>query len=68
MKKNYIAPSSMVSFLELQQMIAASDPGVRSAGDVTDITYGGVDTDGKKNPSSRHGNVWDDEELEEEEY
>lgn len=68
MKKNYMTPSSMVSFLELQQMIAASDGGVRSAGDVTDITYGGVDTDGKKNPSSRRGNVWEDEELEEEEY
>lgn len=67
MKKNYMTPSSMVSFLELQQMIAASDPGVRSEGDF-EITYGGVDKDGTKNPSSRRGNVWEDEELEEEEY
>ena len=57
----------MVSFLELQQMIAASNDGVRSAGDVTDITYGGVD-DGTHKPASRRGNVWEDEELEEEEY
>lgn len=67
MKKNYIAPSSMVSFLELQQMIAASgDARMRSDGDVTDITFGGYDEGGKKDPASRRGNVWEDEELEEE--
>ena len=65
MKKIYIAPSSMVSFLELQQMIAASGDGVKS--DVG-ITYGGIDTEGEQTAVSRRGNVWEDEELEEEEY
>lgn len=67
MKKNYIAPSSMIAYLESQQMIAASDA-IRSDGDVTDITFGGYDEGGKKDPASRRGNVWEDEELEEEEY
>lgn len=67
MKKNYIAPSSMIAYLEMQQMMAGS--GVTGKVDETDaIGFGGVDTDGKKNPSSRRGNVWEDEELEEEEY
>jgi len=67
MKKNYIAPSSMVSFLELQQMMAGSGVAGKVEDDVA-IGYGGIDKDGTKNPSSRRGNVWEDEELEEEEY
>lgn len=64
MKKNYIAPSTYIAILELQQMIAASDS-ITSTGDVTDITYGGSDTDGSKDPSSRRRSQWDDEEEEE---
>ena len=62
MKKNYLAPSTEISNIELQQMMVGS--GVRSEGDF-DITYGGVDEDGTKDPSSRRNNVWEEEEEEE---
>ena len=55
MKKNYIAPSMEMTSIELQQMVAASN-GVYSDG----ITYGGIDTDGTKDPSSRRS-LWDEE-------
>ena len=59
MKKNYIAPSMEMTSIELQQMVAASN-GVYSG---NGITYGGVDGDGTKDPSSRRGgSVWDDDE------
>lgn len=57
MKKNYIAPSMEMTNIELQQMIAES--GVYSN---NGITYGGVDTGGKKDPASRRRSVWDDDE------
>lgn len=60
MKKNYIAPSMEITSIELQQMVAASN-GVYSD---NGITYGGVDTDGSKNPSSRRRSIWDDDEEE----
>lgn len=59
MKKNYIAPSMEITSIELQQMIATSDSITSNNG----IGYGGVDTDGKKDPSSRRrGSIWDDDE------
>lgn len=59
MKKNYIAPSMEITSIELQQMIAASE-GVRT--NDNSITYGGVDTEGEKDPASRRRSVWDDDE------
>lgn len=62
MKKNYIAPCTEQTFIELQQMIAAS--GV--TGKDGAIGYGGVD-DGTHEPASRRrsNSQWDDEEEEE---
>lgn len=59
MKKNYIAPSMEITSIELQQMIAASGDGVKSD---NGITYGGIDTEGKKDPSSRRRGLWDEDE------
>ena len=58
MKKNYIAPSKEMTSIELQQMVAASN-GVYSG---NGITYGGVDTEGGKTPSSRRRGLWDEDE------
>ena len=44
--------------IELQQMVAASN-GVYSG---NGITYGGVDTEGGKTPSSRRRGLWDEDE------
>ena len=62
MKKNYIAPNTEITEIELQQLIANS-PGVTA--EEKGIGYGGVDEDGEMNPSSRRRrrrDVWDDEE------
>ena len=60
MKKNYIAPSVEITSVALQQMIAGSD-GFKTNMDGLG-GYGGVDTDGSKNPSSRRRGLWDDDE------
>lgn len=60
MKKNYIAPSIEVANIEMQQMFAGSDGFTTNQEGLGG--YGGVDTDGSKNPSSRRRSIWDDEE------
>ena len=55
MKKNtYIVPTVTEEVVLTEQFLASS--GVNSN---NGIGYGGVDTEGEKEPSSRH-NVWED--------
>lgn len=55
----------MVAYIGTLTMICGSQ-GVTSTGIDEDITYGGVDEDGQKDPASRRRrDVWEDEELEE---
>lgn len=59
MKKTYIIPTiKRIVMLEERTIVCAS--GVTSDG----IGYGGVDTDGTMEPSSRQDNGWLDEENE----
>jgi len=59
MKKTYIIPTiKRIVMLKAHTMLCAS--GVTSDG----IGYGGVDTDGTMEPSSRQDNGWLDEENE----
>ena len=62
MKKTYIQPSLEMAIIGTATIICGSQ-------DITsnkDITYGGVDEEGKKDPASRRRrDVWDDEEEEE---
>ena len=61
MKKTYLQPSIEMDFTETETMICASLD-ITSGGDVSDITYGGVDEDGAIDPASRQQRgVWDDE-------
>jgi len=63
MKKTYIAPKAMVQTVELQALLSASDP-INNNGNGP-AGYGGVDTEGTKEPSARRYSVWDEEEEEE---
>ncbi len=58
MKKEYISPVIEISELVLEGFIAAS--GV--SGGEKNIPYGGVDSEGTKEPSSRSFDVWEEEE------
>ena len=63
MKKTYIQPSLEMAIIGTATIICGSQ-------DITsynnDITYGGVDEEGEKDPASRRRrDVWDDEEEEE---
>ena len=57
MKKNYIAPMMSTDDLLLGTIIAQS-PGVTAPGQ--GIGYGGIDTDGSKDPSAKSRNEWED--------
>lgn len=62
MKKAYIEPSVMVDCSIETEMIICASNGISSSGATEDITYGGVDEEGTKDPSSRrYNNVWDEE-------
>lgn len=59
MKKTYIIPNTFVCQVYAEHIIAGSQ-------DITsnnDITYGGVDEEGNKDPNAKqnHYNVWDDD-------
>ena len=64
MKKKYNRPFVLPVTIGAVSVICSSNE-VSSEGDVT-IGYGGVDTGGKKDPSSRRDGVWGDEESEDE--
>jgi len=66
MKKTYIEPSIMVAYIGTTAMICGSEGVTSDKG----IDYGGVDEDGELDPASRRRrrDVWEDEELDEEEY
>ena len=56
----------MVAYIRTATIVCASE-GVTSSD--KDIDYGGVDEDGELDPASRRRrDVWEDEELEEEEF
>ena len=57
MKKNYIAPEMSMDDLSLGTIIAQS-PGVTAPGQ--GIGYGGIDTEGTKDPSAKSRNEWED--------
>ena len=48
--------------------VVCGSQGVSSSGAADDINYGGVDTEGTKDPASRRHNVWDEEEDDEEDF
>ena len=59
MKKTYISPEITIEISNCQQFLFAS--GVRGQmDDNLDIGYGGVDEEGKKDPSANHFKAWDD--------
>lgn len=60
MKKTYIQPQIEVAIMRAMNIICGSD----SITSTKDINYGGVDEEGTKDPSSRRGGYWDDEEEE----
>lgn len=61
MKKTYLQPYIEMDFTETETMICASQD-ITSGGDVSGITYGGVDEDGTVDPASRnHRGLWDEE-------
>lgn len=65
MKKRYMAPESLLVETELLTMVCTSG-GVKGEGTGSDIDYGGVDDEGKKDPAARRYDVWkddDDDEL-----
>lgn len=65
MKKTYIEPLVMAAEIELVTFVCGSQD-ITSGSDVNDITYGGVDEQGTKDPASRRQrNLWEDEEEEE---
>ena len=67
MKKIYLKPSMEVVKTTTAMMICGSE--VKSSGTADDIDYGGVDEEGELDPASRRRrrDVWEDEELDEEE-
>ena len=63
MKKRYMAPESLLVETELLTMVCTSG-GVKGKGTGGDIGYGGVDDEGKKDPSVRRYDVWEEEDEE----
>lgn len=63
MKKRYMAPESLLVETELLTMVCTSG-GVKGEGTGSDIGYGGVDDEGKKDPSARRYDVWEEEDEE----
>ncbi|MBQ4393420.1 MAG: hypothetical protein II826_09990 [Prevotella sp.] len=64
MKKTYREPSVAVAYIGTATVVCGSQ-GVSSSGAADDINYGGVDTEGTKDPASRRSHdVWEDEEEE----
>ena len=64
MKKAYIEPAIMVAYIGTEMIICGSDS-VKSSGSTEEITYGGADEEGTKDPASRrHHDVWAEEEEE----
>ena len=57
MKKNYIAPLMSMEDLTLGTIIAQSG-GVTATGQ--GLGYGGIDTNGKMDPSVKERNEWED--------
>lgn len=57
MKKTYQAPTMEWTSIDTQQLMQAS--GVYGDGVASDITYGGIDNEGKE-PQSKPTSVWDD--------
>ena len=65
MKKTYIKPFAATVYVQSTAMICGSKD-VTSSNE--EINYGGVDEEGTKEPAvRRYHDVWEDEELEEEE-
>ena len=66
MKKTYLQPSTEMVIIGTTTMICGSE-GVSSD---NGIDYGGVDEEGELEPASRRRrrDVWEDEELEDEEF
>ena len=59
MKKTYIEPAIIVE--ECGSMLLQSASGVKGLmNDSLDIGYGGIDDNGKKDPSANHFKAWDD--------
>ena len=64
MRKTYLKPLMMVTIMETNTFVCASQDITGSEG--YDIGYGGVDEEGSLDPSSRRRrDVWEDEEEEE---
>ena len=65
MKKKYLQPRTIVVGMVHTSMICASDS-IKALNGEEDygITYGGVDENGTKDPSSRRRDVWDEGEEE----
>ena len=62
MKKTYMKPSATVALTHPLTMICSSQ---NITGKDGEITYGGVDEEGTKDPASRrHQSVWADDEEE----
>ena len=59
MKKLYIQPETIVCEALPAQMLAVS--GLNGGGPASDITYGGTDDDGSKDPSVKGewSDIWD---------
>lgn len=64
MKKIYFAPNTTITKVELQRMIAASDPTDQTLDPNEDNPIENGDEIG----SRRRGSVWEDEEEEEEDF
>ena len=62
MKKTYMTPEVLTMNVRTMTMIAASDS--INSGLMEDVTFGGTDEEGTKDPSARRFSVWDDEEEE----
>ena len=66
MKKTYQQPSVVMAYIGTATIICDSQDITSNNGD---ITYGGVDEEGTKDPASRRKyDVWEDEEEEEDEF
>ena len=61
-KKAYMAPEVTISNIKVQPLLTDSTSIWSDMGSGTGIGYGGVDTGGTKDPSSRFTNkLWDDD-------
>ena len=58
MKKTYLTPSAKMETMETVMMLCGSQDITSNDGD---ITYGGVDENGGKDPASRGHSMWDEE-------